>query len=710
MQEQIADKNLINNQGLPEAVREQIREAYSTLKQKMPGFYERFQQRKLIAEVASTLSGQNKDKSILVAEGPTGTGKTLAYLLAAIPVAQFLEKKLVVSSATVALQEQLIFQDLPLIQNLSGYEFSMQIAKGRGRYACVSKMHSIDTGAGQDELDLGAAQWEQPPNKQEIRSINKAFKLFKDGKWNGDLDLLPIPVSRNLWPKLSNTFHGCTGSRCRDYRKCVFFKERRKIGGADVIIANHDLVLADLTAGGGTVLPPLDNSLYIFDEAHHLPGKAISHFARHASLLGSGDWLKKIKPAFNQSLNIKGASNIYKEAEAIGLELAESMRELHSLIQSLSLTRELNNKEHVRFAFGVPPQEILEYGEQKIWQPLKKLHKRLNTALELAKQDFDREEETEINLKEQQMSALGSLCGRTENLYRLWQVLLISDKKDSPPYARWISATENKDIILNVSPISAAEHLQKNLWDKTLGVILTSATLTALNSFARFNQRLGLSEDNAEYLRLPSPFDLKRVELKISDMRQSPKNHAAHTSEIIKLAPELLSQSQGALFLFSSRRQMQEVYEGLSIKLQEQILIQGDDSKQELIKRHKKRIADNLPSALFGLDSFAEGLDLPGALCEHVIIAKLPFAVPTSPIEEASAEYVESQGKNYFFSVSVPDAGIKLIQACGRLMRSETDSGQITILDNRLLSTGYGKILLKSLPPYKFSKNNNAKV
>jgi len=697
MQEKIAAKSTLTQERLPEIVREQIRAAYTELQQKMPEFYERFQQRKMIGKVASVLSGQNSARSILIVEGPTGTGKTLAYLLAAIPLAHYLEKKLVISSATVALQEQLVLQDLPLISQHSGLEFSMQIAKGRGRYACVTKMRGISGEFDQSEFNFANAFWDNPPARHDIASIKEAFRLFKDGKWNGDLDLLPIPFKKNLWSKINNTFHGCTGSRCQEYRKCVFYKERRKAAGADVIIANHDLVLADI-AGGGSVLPSIDDSLYVFDEAHHLPTKAISHFAAHASLLGSVEWLRKVGSVFNRTINSGVMDKAQDKAQELGLELADDMRELHSLMQTLPLAAELGTKEHVRFAFGISNQEILEYGEQKIWQPLKQLYGTLMNALELSRQDFDQAGSDHL-AKEQQMSNLGFIFGRVENLHRLWQALLSFDKDGSPPYARWITQSDN-DFILNVSPISAAEHLRQILWDNAYGAVLTSATLTALNSFARFDERIGLDTHIAEYLRLPSPFDLKRVTLEVTQMRQSPKDYWAHTNEIIRLAPELLSKTPGSLFLFSSRRQMQDIFDRLALEIRQQILVQGNNSKQELLNRHKTRISDGLPSTIFGLDSFAEGLDLPGKLCEHVIIAKLPFAVPTSPVEQATSEYVESRGKNYFFSVSVPDASIKLIQACGRLMRSENDKGFITILDNRLRTTGYGKVLLDSLPSY----------
>lgn len=690
---------------LPESVRQQIREAYESTKQSMPGFRDRFQQRKMIGEVASTLAGQKKDKPVLVVEGPTGTGKTLAYLLAAIPVAQYYGKKLVISSATVALQEQLIFQDLPLINKQSVYDFNTQIAKGRGRYACIRKMQILGGDDTQDTLNFGQALWDAPPEKQELSSIQNAFKLYKDGKWNGDLDLLPIPLKRNLWPKISNTFHGCTGSRCRDYKRCAFYLERKKTGSADVIVANHDLVLADIASGGGTVLPLIEDSFYIFDEAHHLPNKAISHFAASAAVVGAAEWLKTINQAFSKEVASSTMQKAQVTAKQIADELAISMRELHDLMQTLPLAETLKTKEHMRFAFGVPNQEIIEFGERKIWQPLKRLYKTLDSAVEISKQDFDKND-TNIIHREQQMSALSFLFGRTENLYKLWGILLSSDKNSQTPIARWVSQTDSGDYIFNVSPISAAEHLKKSLWDKTSGCILTSATLTALNSFARFEERTGLSEDNAQYLRLPSPFDLSRVNLKITDMQQSPKDALGHTQEIIRLSANLLTQSQGTLVLFSSRRQMQDVYEGLSLRLKKQVTIQGDDSKQHILTAHKKRIKEGKPSAIFGLASFAEGMDLPGNLCEHVIIAKLPFAVPTSPIEEATAEYVESTGKNHFFSVSLPDASVKLIQACGRLMRSETDQGRITILDNRLLQTSYGKILLKGLPGYKLVAQN----
>ena len=180
-----------------------------------------------------------------------------------------------------------------------------------------------------------------------------------------------------------------------------------------------------------------------------------------------------------------------------------------------------------------------------------------------------------------------------------------------------------------------------------------------------------------------------------------PGDPEAHTQAIIELLPGLLEGETGSLMLFSSRRQMSDVYEGLPGTWRERILVQGDYSKQEILRRHREAVDAGACSAIFGLASFAEGVDLPGKYCSHVIIAKIPFAVPDSPLESALAEWVESQGRNAFMEISVPDAALRLLQASGRLLRTEQDTGKVTLLDRRVVTRRYGKAILDSLPPFK---------
>jgi len=281
-----------------------------------------------------------------------------------------------------------------------------------------------------------------------------------------------------------------------------------------------------------------------------------------------------------------------------------------------------------------------------------------------------------------------------------------SDDEGRAPLSRWVermTQSRESDYLIAASPIDVAHIYQELLWSRCAGALLTSATLTAGGSFARFQQQVGLHpEDGSQYLRLASPFDYpNRARLVIPKMAAEPTQANAHTEELIEKLPQILADDKAALVLFSSRWQMQRVADGLPMTWRDALLIQGSGAKQQLLGQHFKACEKGQRSILFGLASFAEGLDLAGDLCTHVVIAKLPFSVPNSPVEEAAAEWVERCGGNAFMQISVPDAAIRLMQACGRLLRSEDDSGTITILDRRLVTKRYGSLLLEGLPPFE---------
>ena len=214
--------------------------------------------------------------------------------------------------------------------------------------------------------------------------------------------------------------------------------------------------------------------------------------------------------------------------------------------------------------------------------------------------------------------------------------------------------------------------------------------------------RAGTPND-ATYTVVPSPFNYEAGELIVPAMSSEPNNADAHTEELIELIPEILAEDKGGLVLFSSRRQMENVFEGLPLKWQRIVLCQNDYSKQELLRRHKEQIDKGEQSVLFGLASFAEGVDLPGDYCSHVVIAKIPFSVPDQPVESALSEWIEMRGGNPFMDISVPDASLRLVQASGRLLRTESDRGKVTLLDRRIVSKRYGRALLDSLPPFRRS-------
>ena len=276
---------------------------------------------------------------------------------------------------------------------------------------------------------------------------------------------------------------------------------------------------------------------------------------------------------------------------------------------------------------------------------------------------------------------------------------------EKPPLSNWINqsrlANKKFNYQLNSAKIDVSASLHNMIWSKAAGVVLTSATLTALGSFSRLNQQIGLNSIENQYLRLPSPFDHKSVEFIVGNIKSSPTNTFEHTQEVAQELIKRIDHKSASLVLFASNNQMQEVADLIEKSVDCELLIQGEYSKKNILERHIENRNNGKGSVIFGLDSFAEGVDLKGDYLNHVFISKLRFSVPTSPIEMTMQSYLESMNRNAFMEISLPDASLRLIQACGRLIRTETDTGTITIFDNRLISKFYGKLLLNSLPDFK---------
>ena len=307
----------------------------------------------------------------------------------------------------------------------------------------------------------------------------------------------------------------------------------------------------------------------------------------------------------------------------------------------------------------------------------------------------------EIRRKEAEplLAESGFHLQRLESFCALWEMLGRHVPTGKTPLARWMAKSDDGDIWLHASPIEVGYLLEEWLWSKCLGAVLVSATLTALSSFSYFRHQVGLKEhDGTRYLRLRSPFDYQKAELYLPKMEHEP-NSPAFTNELISVLPRILVGKEASLVLFSSYRQMNEVAIGLRAKGLS-LLVQGEASRNALLTLHKQKCDGGQTSILFGTGSFSEGLDLPGHYLTNLVITKLPFAVPNSPVEEATAEWVEQRGGNPFLQLTVPEASRKLIQACGRLIRKEADRGRVTILDRRLLTKRYGKGLLDALPPF----------
>ena len=691
---------------LDDSVKQGIRDAFRHLSESLPGFRSRGSQRLMVAEIAKVLArGDDEGRRILVVEGPTGTGKTLAYLLATLPVAKHLNKRVVISSATVALQAQLVDRDLPAVAKNSGIEFSYEIAKGRGRYLCTNLLVR-ETGEDVRQIDA----FDAPTGY--VAVLHDMRRAFDANKWDGDRDHWRDEIADDIWSKLSTDRHGCMANRCRFYRRCPFFAARASLEGADVVVANHDLVLSDLALGGGVLLSAPEDTIYVFDEAHHLAAKALDHASAWAAVEGTIAWVERCEMlARRVAAMLPEQRNLIAVSEQIDADATAMLGHLRELIQYLQGIPELNASRGsqrgdpvIRYEHGKIPDALRTIGEQlgagsgALLRSFEKLKEALSRAMDNML--------ITPSVAETVLPELGITTGRIEGLVKLWTLMLAEDPPDSPPTARWVSRTEfhgRFDFRVEATPISAAGILNYLLWSRCYGAVLTSATLTSLGSFDYFRSRVGLPADpEVSYLRLSSPFDYANAAtLWVPWLGCEPSDVQAHTQAITETLPLILAPDCGSLVLFSSRKQMEEVAEGLPIDWRERLLMQGQLQKFALLEEHARRVGAGEGSVIFGLASFAEGVDLPGDLCTHVVIAKLPFGVPVSPIEATEREYIESRGGSHFMQVAVPDACIRLVQAVGRLLRSETDSGTVTLLDRRVVTKRYGKMLLDSLPPFR---------
>ena len=704
-----------------------IRDHYQNIGKNLPGFRPRASQREMIAAIANAFSrtltreeGEEAPKregeSIAVIEGPTGVGKSLAYLLAGGIMAQTRGKRLIVSSATVALQEQLVDRDLPFLVEKSGLELTFALAKGRGRYLCPYKLYQLTQNNAQQNLlgfEAPEVLWDSKPKPEELNLLRDIADEFSARRFNGDRDAWPEKIDDTIWLKVTNDRHGCLKAACPNRAECPFYLARDVLETVDVVVANHDLLLADISMGGGVILPAPENSFYCIDEAHHLPKKALSRFAAEHSWNIAVWTLEKLPQLTGKIAALTDKAELANLADEAATSLLDSLHEWQFHLAeepSLSLgssenDRRKQNEPTWLWEDGKIP-EGLETTVSNTAIAARSLLKHvigLNDALSAAR----REKEQDGALIDRLTSEFGLFIARIEQISAVWDLLSTVPIEGEEPLAKWITrrADDKNDYIFNASPISSASHLANSLWRRAAGAVLTSATLQSLGSFNLILRQTGLLWlPETTTLALESPFNFDtQGELYIPPVHASPKDPDAHTAAIVEWLPKLVSpvEAIGTLVLFSSRKQMQDVALRLPDEYLPLLLVQGELPKAVLLQRHHQAIAEGKASIIFGLDSFAEGLDLPGTACVQVIIAKLPFAMPDNPIEKTQNRWIEQRGGNPFIEITVPEASIKLIQAVGRLIRTEQDYGRVTILDNRVKTQRYGQQLLACLPPFK---------
>ncbi len=676
----------------------------------------RYGQKQMIAHVARTLGSieadhnneRTSDHHVCMIEAGTGTGKTMAYLLSAIPIAKDKDCKLVLSTATVALQEQLINKDLPELNKITDWQINYILAKGRGRYFCLSQAEKhIDNQDGMGQMALYEDEQAVKLDENTVAFYRDIMATYTSGEWDGDKDSLKMEIADEVWRPLTSDHTRCTNRHCDHFNACPFYKARDALDKADVIVANHDLVLADLSLGGGAILPDPGNTIYVFDEAHHLGQKTTGHFAYNLRLKSSIKFLKNSVRQLDQLLDEcdqhPSLVHYVERMEFPRRDLEIALEQWLQLVRTL-FTSQQPDRDRMRFPNGLIPESIMLQAAA-VASSAEKWAMKAEQIVDVLKEALDGSvAEIDRSIAERWYPIIGLLWSRGQSMYCLSESYSQLDDPKTSPTARWVNALDTldgTDFECRSCPVSAADTLKEYLWDNCYGAVLTSATMTALNRFDRAMSDLGLPNDTL-CAQLPSPFDYATAAtLIIPAMDVDPSKPEQHTEAVIKYLNDKLASAEAVLVLFSSWRQMGAVLEAMTRGIRDNILAQGDLSKNQILRQHRAQIDSGKPSIIFGLASFSEGVDLPGKYLTQVIITKLPFGVPDDPVDATMSEWIENSGGNAFMQWTVPATSMRLTQAVGRLLRSETDTGEVVLLDRRVVTRRYGRQLLDALPPFR---------
>ena len=677
----------------------------------MADFKTRPQQLEMSQFIAECLKNESHQRMAVV-EAPTGVGKTLAYLAGVIDVALENKKMLVISTATVNLQQQLLQKDLPQFRDASARPLRFVQAKGRRRYLCPSKLSRVRLDDSQQELSLDTSFKDTKLKQREI--AESLYQQWDAKKWNGDRDSYSVGIESELWGNISTDSEGCAGKNCSHYIRCPYYLVRKEMLAANVIVANHDLVLSDADLGGGLVLPNPEEVLFVFDEAHNLPQKALDHAAKalnfsqiYQTTETADSVLKKIPKAL--AFRQHDFGYILTELRRDLPSVITILQQLETLLESEQLAKDVitGKLSEPRIYWQSPLVVALIVPCQNLLQRANSIYKHYGVFSKWIKDGLETKE-IPNNVGEALLPQVGTVQNIFGYLIDFMALFLEPDVENRPPNVRWLSYekfAKSESLVINAGPMSAAYFLEKSLWNRAFGAVLTSATLRGMGLFRRFRTDCGLRRFSEQhFLAVESPFDYQQqATLSLPEMIFSPnENNEAWQHEVANKLSIVIDKTEATLVLFTSKRVMDFVYEQLKPTFGKLILLQGDTlSPKNMVSTHIKRIQGGKGSIIFGMDRFAEGVDLPGNLCSHVVMTKLPFPVFTRPIEQAKQEWVLRRGGQPFLSLSLPAVSIKLIQACGRLLRKETDVGRITILDRRLLTKAYGKQLLEHLPNYR---------
>lgn len=615
-------------------------------------------------EMADRIAEAFEKKRHLIVEAGTGTGKTLAYLIPAIAAAKKNGKRIVISTGTKNLQEQLMEKDIPFLQKIMPGKFTAAYMKGRSNYACLHRVHKAETQPILDGLD-------------QVGHFEKIREWVRETTIGDRRELVDLPEDLSFWNRINARGDICIGQKCPDFEPCFITRMRSRAEDADIIIVNHHLFFADLSVRGnkfGRVIP--DYSAVIFDEAHLIEDIASDYFGFQVSsfqldeLVRDTDTLPITDPLVTRDLT-KIAAKIIGLAEQFWIRFVQFRFD-----GRYPLTKDL---------FGFLDREGREQPT-----PLGEAYYALDTALGSLVSALDPfaeklpEAESLVRRARQARFDLDFVTSQSERNYVYW-----IEKR-------------GKGMFMRASPVDVSELLREKLFDKVDSCILTSATLSSSGSFNFVRERLGLDTAKTSGFSAPSSFDFENQALlylpkAMPDPRSNEFTQMA-AGEIVKI----LSVTQGHAFvLCTSNQSMNALYELVSSRVNYPCFVQGSMSKAGLLERFRET-----PNAvLFATSSFWQGVDVQGEQLSCVIIDKLPFAVPSDPIVAARSRFIDENGGRSFMEYSIPQAVITLKQGIGRLIRSRSDRGIIAILDPRLRTKPYGRDFLQSLPRMRITNN-----
>ena len=615
-------------------------------------------------DMANKVAQAFEDKKHLIVEAGTGTGKTLAYLIPAIAAALGSNKRIIISTGTKNLQEQLMEKDIPFLQKILPRKFSAAYMKGRSNYACLYRINKAEHQPILEGLD-------------EMDHFDEVRRWSMESKTGDRRELTTLPENLSFWSRINAKSETCIGQKCPDFEPCFITRMRNSAEAADIVIVNHHLFFADLNVRGnqfGKVLP--DYAAVIFDEAHLIEDIAADYFGMQVSnfqideLVRDSDTLPITDPLATREFT-KIAAKImgYSDQFWMRFTLARSDGRFPLLpdIFSFRTTR--------------GEQEPTQLGEAQF--ALDGALSQLETAIEAYSEEMP-EADSLVRRIRQARFDLDFITGQGEKSYVYWL------------------ERRGKGMFLRASPVDVSELLREKLFDKVETCVLTSATMSSSGSFNFVRERLGLDTAKTSGFVAPSSFDYESQAViylpKAMPDPRTPEFTQLAAGEIVKI----LQVTDGRAFvLATSNSSMNALFELVSSRVNYPCFVQGSMSKTGLLERFRET-----PNAvLFATSSFWQGIDVQGEQLSCVIIDKLPFAVPTDPVVAARSRFIEENGGKSFFEYSVPQAVISLKQGVGRLIRSRTDRGVIAILDPRLRTKSYGRDFLQSLPRMRITSD-----